>query len=112
MTSTGPPGPENDETRPPGQGPGFHGEDSRNDNNAPESSSSPGHAPLSVAAAEIISTHTGPVTPLYLLAYAITYAINGWEVFPLRVRDKFPVIPNPHPKGSPERSGPNRCKGE
>jgi hypothetical protein len=51
--------------------------------------------------------HTGPVTSGLLLAYAITYAANGWQVFPLC--GKSPAIPNPHPKGTPER---RTCHGE
>jgi hypothetical protein len=51
--------------------------------------------------------HKGPVRPGLLLAYAITYALNGWSVFPLN--GKAPAIPNPHPKGSAERKD---CHGE
>lgn len=39
--------------------------------------------------------------------YAAELAVNGWPVLPLR--GKVPAIPNPHPKGSPERQS---CKGE
>lgn len=39
--------------------------------------------------------------------HAMELAVNDWEVFPLR--GKAPAIPNPHPKGSPERQ---TCKGE
>lgn len=38
---------------------------------------------------------------------AMERGVNRWEVFPLR--GKVPAIPNPHPKGSPERQ---TCKGE
>lgn len=38
-----------------------------------------------------------PVTPAILFAFAIVYAINGWEIFPLN--GKTPAIPSPHPKG-------------
>jgi Bifunctional DNA primase/polymerase, N-terminal len=39
-----------------------------------------------------------------MLGYAIAYAVNGWEVFPLGAR-KAPRIKSPHPPGT-------RCKGE
>jgi hypothetical protein len=39
--------------------------------------------------------------------HAQEWAFHGWRVFPLR--GKTPLIGNPHPAGSPERSG---CKGE
>jgi Bifunctional DNA primase/polymerase, N-terminal len=39
--------------------------------------------------------------------HAIEYVLNNWQVFPLH--GKVPAIPNPHPKGSPERQ---TCKGE
>ena len=38
---------------------------------------------------------------------AIELAEHHWKIFPLK--GKVPLIPNPHPKGSPERA---TCKGE
>lgn len=62
---------------------------------------------LLAAAAAKIASHTGDVTPGLLLASAISYAVNGWAVFPLR--GKVPAIAAVHPKGSPER---RECRGE
>jgi hypothetical protein len=47
------------------------------------------------------------VLPDILRAAAVELAAHHWKVFPLR--GKVPLIPNPHPKGSPERA---MCKGE
>ena len=44
-----------------------------------------------------------PVTPAVLLAHALVYADNGWEIFPLN--GKVPTIKKRHPHGHP-------CKGE
>jgi len=49
-------------------------------------------------------TVTAATRPAVMLAYALIYAMNGWEVFPLGAK-KAPRIKSPHPKGS-------RCKGE
>ena len=58
--------------------------------------------------AAVVACHTGDLISMtavnrsaLLLAFAVTYGINGWAVFPLN--GKVPAIPNPHPKGSPER---------
>jgi Bifunctional DNA primase/polymerase, N-terminal len=52
-------------------------------------------------------TATAATRPAIVLAYAVSYAVNGWAVFPLC--GKVPAIRNPHPKGSIERQ---TCKGE
>jgi hypothetical protein len=39
--------------------------------------------------------------------YTMEYALHNWAIFP--GRGKVPAIPNPHPKGSRERT---HCKGE
>ncbi len=61
-------------------------------------------------AAAIVACHAGGLItltdtsrPAVMLAYAITYTVNGWEVFPLGA-GKVPRIRSPHPKG-------HRCKG-
>jgi Bifunctional DNA primase/polymerase, N-terminal len=78
---------------------------------SPDYSGSPDNADLITAANAIVACHTGGLLtiteasrPAIMLAYAIVYAVNGWEVFPLGAR-KAPRIKSPHPKGS-------RCKGE
>ncbi|GAA4292945.1 bifunctional DNA primase/polymerase [Mycobacterium paraffinicum] len=50
-----------------------------------------------------------PVTAPLLLAFALTYAQNGWRVFPLT--GKEPAIKSPHPKGYTLPDG-KRCHGE
>ena len=69
------------------------------------------HAELIETAAAVVACHTAAVItltdtnrPAVMLGYAITYAHNGWEVFPLGAH-KAPRIKSPHPKG-------HRCKGE
>src|SRR6478735_9329067 len=69
----------------------------------------------------ILELDTMPKAPSYLsdtpdaqpektsLEWALYWAENGWPVFPLRPKDKIPLFPNPHPKGSKERA---QCKGE
>lgn len=52
---------------------------------------------LIALAAVRVETHAGPATAGLMLAHALTYAANGWEVFPLR--RKAPAIRSPHPKG-------------
>lgn len=47
--------------------------------------------------------------PGALLNAAVWYATQGGLVFPLRARDKQPLLPSVHPKGSPERA---TCHGE
>jgi hypothetical protein len=44
-----------------------------------------------------------------LLTAALTYAEQGWPVFPCKVAGKAPLFPQAHPEGSPER---RTCRGQ
>ena len=57
-----------------------------------------------VARTSGLITMTASNRPAIMLAYAIMYAVNGWEIFPLGAK-KAPRIKSPHPRG-------HRCKGE
>lgn len=52
-------------------------------------------------------TMTADTRPAIMLGYAVVYAINGWEVFPLGAR-KAPRIKSAHPQGDPLHG---KCKG-
>lgn len=65
-------------------------------------------------AAAIVACHAGGLItltdtsrPAVMLAFAISYAVNGWEVFPLGAR-KAPRIKSAHPSGDPLHG---KCKG-
>lgn len=64
-------------------------------------------AALAAAADAILARPAGVPHDKLMLAHAISYAVNGWPVFPLY--GKTPAIGNPHPRGSVERYA---CKGE
>lgn len=62
---------------------------------------------LITAAAGIVANPAGVSREALMLAHAITRAVHGWPVFPLR--GKVPAIRSPHPDGSIERL---ECRGE
>ena len=73
----------------------------------PESSVTDPASVLLAEALAIIELKATVIDAPGIGVHAIEYAIHNWAVFPLR--GKIPAIPNPHPKGSPERQ---TCKGE
>jgi hypothetical protein len=47
-----------------------------------------------------------------MVEHALRYVTDlGWPVFPLAPKSKQPLHANPHRRGTPQREGPERCRG-
>jgi hypothetical protein len=80
----------------------------------PDDAGAAPHAELIAWSNTVVARHTGGLlamtadsSPAIMLGYAIVYAVNGWEVFPLGAR-KAPRIKSAHPPGDRLRG---KCKG-